>query len=291
MSFSFQLNRAVQVTAIRFHGEVGFLERQPWVVAVAKMAAEKEREFSVADVSEHLLGGSLPLAKGLIQRCLALGLCEATEAGLPVKYRLTDAGSQAAQRGVIFLPRSGNWTIWYSEDQTLEARYLLVEPWREPSALDEAGRKRHVGNSRNFISAPDWLRNLTGLELNLPLAQRNTVKIINVMEKVEDAGDGLLDLQFTVSCRPEGCESRLIGRLRQPSRKNGEKDPEPKIFQSMPHPTKHSFDECWQALLESAGMAEQWDAQARALCVSFPEDHERTACAGWNEKHYASLYS
>ena len=285
MKFTINLQRPVEVRAWRFQGEVGILQPQPWVVAVAKMAAELDGSVSTEDVSRQLLGGRFPIALGLIQQCLTLNLLEEYHADGIAKYRLTEFGRRAAERGEVFVPQPGTWTLWVTEDDMLDERLLLLEPWREPSALDEVGRNRHIGLNRDFVSAPRWLRELEGREIQLPMGEHRLVRILSILDQIEDANSGNLSVHFHLNSSAANTHVRLIGSLPQPKRKGKDQAPEPKVFDSSARKIATTFEECWQALLECEGLSEKWDAQLGALQVSFPAiDNERRTLLG--EQHF-----
>jgi hypothetical protein len=272
MSFTIQLERPVEVNALRFQGVVGILEPQPWVVAVARLTAEFQGEISAEDVSRDLLGNRLPIAQGLIQQCLTLGLLDEDRLNGNLRYRLTEFGKRAAERGEVFMPHPGTWTIWFTEDETLDEKFLLLEPWREPSALDEVGRNRRVGANRNFIRAPRWLGELEGRELKLPMGDYTAVRILSILDQVEEAGDGNLSLKFHLVSHAAGSHTHLEGHVAQPKRKDT--TPEPRLFESSARKIETNFDDCWQALLECEGLTETWDAQARSLRIPFPANEQ-----------------
>ena len=78
MKAKIELRRPVVARAWCFDGEVGVPQPRPWAVAIAKLAAGHGHPIQTEDVSNHLLGGRAPMARGLIKQCCAWGLLDAS---------------------------------------------------------------------------------------------------------------------------------------------------------------------------------------------------------------------
>jgi hypothetical protein len=274
MKATIELKRAVAVNAWRFQGDVSVLQPLPWEVAVVKTAVEQGGVISVNDVSRQLLGDRQPIARALLQRCQVFGLLTGDQTDDSKGFQLTDSGKKSAETSEVFVPQSGTWTLWMTEDPMIPDRFLLLERWREPSALDELKQERYTGVVRDFMPAPKWLREMEGKDLNVPLGKYDEVRITKILDQVEHAGDGHLSLKFCLASDPSGTHTFLEGTLRLPDRYQMEEATESKPFKSSPTAVPTSYEECWQALLESEGMTEAWDREERALKVKYPEDED-----------------
>lgn len=290
MKATIDLRRLVVARAWCFHGEVGVPQSRPWAVAIAKLATSLGRPLQAGDVSQHLLNGRIPMARGLIKQCCAWGLLEAFgEEG----WTLTDLGRQAAATNQVFIPETGTWILWATEDEVVRSRFplLLLERWIDPDAFEDT---RRSGAVRNFSPAPQWLNELAGKRVSFPLGHQNKeVHIFKVSEQMEERWDDHLSVHLHLECSPAVSNLYLAGNvtLRQAG---GDKKQGPKYekreVRSAPWPVSLPYSECWSDLMESNGLKQVWDDSRNSLRVPFPEDdHERSQRRGAKQFNYPAI--
>lgn len=293
MKATIDLRRPAVARAWCFHGEVGVPQPRPWAVAIAKLAAANGRSIQTEDVSNHLLDGRVPMARGLIKQCCAWGMLDASgDAG----FTLTELGQKAAETNKVFIPETGTWIIWTSEDEVIGGQHplLLLERWIDPDALEETGANWRAGANRKFIQAPEWLTNLVGSRASFPLGRpHQDVHFFSISEQVEERWDDHLDIHLHLECSPADSILYLAGnvKVRQPGgdKKNGPRFDTYEV-KSAPWPVSLLYAECWSVLMESQGLKQVWDDERKALRVPFPEDErERNLRRGARSFNYPTI--
>ncbi|PWU21777.1 MAG: hypothetical protein C5B50_01065 [Verrucomicrobia bacterium] len=271
MDAKIRLTRKVQLEGWHFQGEVSSLRSRPWEVAVMALAQQHSGRVTPEDISRELLNGRLPVARRLMRICEQLGLLVRDESEVDA-LRITEHGERAAQSQRVFVPQPGNWTIWQSSDPLLPSPQIRVAPWQEASALDQAGKNRGIGASRSFQEPPDFLRQLVGKELELPLGKDRIMRIDRIAESVEEADKDELIVQISLNLSP-GESSLLLETLQAPSENGTDASNHGRTWQSSAtFPANVPYQSAWLDLLETEGLQEAWDQEKQILRVSFPED-------------------
>ena len=170
------------------------------------------------------------------------------------KYVLTEEGEAALETGKVFVPEHGAWSLWVSEDCLLASPVLRVDAWEEDEdAVSESFKRRE--NGRQFEALPDWVRNVEVVDVVPPAAGDGVAVCIDELEETAEAVDADADLHLAWNV--EERHLRLQG--------NWGREP---IDSSLEAPGM-APDKVWEALLDSAGLLEDWDHRRGVLRVSF----------------------
>ena len=251
------LTRPVAVQGWRVIGQVAKAEKRKELAPILERARENDGT-NASDLADHLLfsHSRKVVAERLLRIGTAYGLLERNDG----EYTLTDGGKRAVKTEKVFVPERGAWTVWASEDPLLSSPVLGIEPWKEPSALDE-NRKRRESGEREFEPLPDWIRAACGLEISPPASEDcAAVRIENLDEEAEAVEiDASLQLIWNVRER----------QLRLHGKSNGKE-----IDSELPPPRKMT-EHVWSALLEGEGLLKDWKPDIPALTVLFRETSER----------------
>ena len=276
MTGSIVLKREVAVLGWRAIGEVARASERGELDPILRRAREAGGT-DAEDVAAHLLfadshkvvaerllriGGALGLLKEVNAAPAGAGAGGRATLGLSKeagrKYALTESGERAIETGRVFVPERGAWTLWASEDPLLASPILGVDAWHESeSALDET---RNREGQRQFVELPDWVRGVQGKEIAPPASgDGGTIRVDTLEEMAEKAEPGgSLNLIWSIG----------DNRLRLGGTWDG------RAVDSPLPPPDISSDEIWEALLESAGMSDDWDSRRRVLRVSFEDANE-----------------
>ena len=129
------LKRSVDVQCWHVKGDVGFPKRREELMAVL-LRVQENPLTDAGDIAEHLLFERLAreqVALRLLAIAEEYGLLERSRSGL----QLTSAGVEAIECEEVFVPQSGNWELWVSDDPLMESAILYIAPFSEASAYDE----------------------------------------------------------------------------------------------------------------------------------------------------------
>lgn len=254
---SILLQRTIEVRCWNVIGTIARASQRPELLPVLLRARERDRT-SAEDVAEHLFFE--PRSRRIVaQRLLHIAARYGLLAESDRSFALTPAGLAALDSGQVFVPEHGSWTIWASNDPLLGYPVLRVDPWREPTAMDDlrgADGKRAI---REFVQIPRTLRESIGTAATPPGGGGPPLRIDELDDQGEEVDPGAaLQLVWNVS---EG-KLRLEGTLRDAR------------LDAVVNAPQLASDAVWRALLESAGLWSFWDPD-RGLLVSFDEAEER----------------
>lgn len=266
------LRRTVDVRCFHIVGEVGFAQRRDELRAVCQLAAGRDGELSARVLCEQLLGGK-PEAVGLrlLVVCERMGLVEwdtKVRRGDSIA-RLTEEGHRVAEGGDVFVPERGTWTVWVAEDPLLpvEERLLRLEPFREPTALDEVmGKKDKPRVERRTVVLPEWVRDAcSGYGRPGWTEDGRAISILALEDQGEPEEQAEALVTLTLRVAPgEAPSVRLSGSIQ-----GQHADYE---LGDAPAP---AFDDVWRHCLGPS--ASDWDGRALAVRFANLSDTERNA--------------
>ena len=220
--------------------------------------AEETGGTSAEDVAEHLLGARS--RKVVAERLLRIGTSLLLlEERRDRRFVLTDVGRRALDSGRVLLPERGAWTVWASDDPLLPVPVLRVESWDEQEgAYFEARRDQE--EQRSFVSLPDWLDDVQGVEFMPSASADGIVVCIDALEENAEAVVPVasLNLEWNVT----------RGRLRLRGQWDGDT-----VDAGLEAPQVPP-SEVWDALLDGEGLKEHWDGERQALRVPFGDTTE-----------------
>jgi hypothetical protein len=253
------LQRRIAVRCWNVLGMVAKSSKRPELMPVLLRARERN-QTSAEDVAEHLFfeqRSRRVVAERLLRIAASYGLLAQNERW----FMLTDAGVAALNSEQIFVPERGSWTIWASNDPLFDYPVLRVDPWNEPTALDDVQRGRNKdGDAREFVDVPRTLREAVGRVAAPPCGGGGLLRVDEVADKAEEVEPGDdLKVVWNVGER----KMRLEGSLRG-ARLDTVLD--------APGITR---EDVWQQLLEAEGLWSSWDRTRSALRVGFEETNDR----------------
>ncbi len=222
------------------------------------LRADETGGTSAEDVAEHLL--ITRSRKVVAERLLRIGAAlKLLEERRDRRFVLSEDGRRALDSGQVFLPEQGAWTVWASHDPLLPVPVLRIESWdKQKSAVSESQREQDEEPS--FVSLPDWLGDVQGVEF-MPPASSDGVAV-----RIDDLGEKAERVDPVASLRLVWNVAR--GRLRLRGECDGET-----VDAELEAP-QVSFSEIWDALLDGEGLMEHWDDERGALTVLFEDTTE-----------------
>lgn len=249
------LSRPVDVYCFRVVGEVGFATRRDDIRAIVQLGVEQGGHLTAHDLCYHLLGGKPPeVGRRLLELCARLDLItwEKPSRNDDHVATLTEEGRNVAERGSVFVPERGTWTIWITDDPLVpyEERLLRLEPFKEPHAGAD------LKNERTIIELPEWVEDACDMEGVPSWGDGREVSNISLEAKAEEV-DPSAQLMLKLRAAPnEPTTVRLSGTV---NGKGNERE--------LPDALEMSFEEIWQACL--GRRRAEWDS--RSLAVPFSE--------------------
>ncbi len=253
------LQRRIAVRCWNVLGMVAKASKRPELMPVLVRARERH-QTSAEDIAEHLFfeqRSRRVVAERLLRIAASYGLLTQNERW----FTLTDAGIAALTSEQVFVPERGSWTIWASNDPLLDYPVLRVDPWSEPTALDDVQRGKNKDNDmREFVDVPHTLRQAVGRVAVPPGGGGNLLRIDDLADKAEEAEPGDdLKLVWSVGETKMRLEGPLGGM-----RLNSVLDA-PSIAR----------EDVLQQLLKAEGLWSRWDRTHSALFVGFGETKDR----------------
>lgn len=252
------LQRTIDVRCWNVLGMIAKSSKRPELMPVLFRARERS-QTSAEDVAEHLFfeqRSRRVVAQRLLHIAVRYGLLAENDRS----FTLTEAGAAALASEQVFVPEHGSWTICASNDPLFDSPILRVDPWNEPTALDEVRGKGKENGGREFVDVPRTLLESAGRVATPPGSGGALLRIDELDDKAEAVDpDAALRLVWNVGER----KMRLEGTLRG-ARLNTVLDA-PSI----------APEAVWQYLLESKGLWSGWDPARNALLVGFHETKDR----------------
>ena len=146
------------------------------LVAVVKRASELGDRITPKAVCNDLINRPDALAAGerILHRCANLGLLDG-------RYELTEAGHQAAEEEIVFLPEHGVYQLWFTNDSLVTQGFLGYNPRRDEKLFDEV-RNKSQKKQEPFGPTPAWTDHVLGKELT-NYGNNESVKIYSVEAK------------------------------------------------------------------------------------------------------------
>ncbi len=243
---AFTLTRSMEIHVTRFAGEVAKEEKRPELMPFLLMARDTDGITS-ASAAGHLLGareGRRQIAQRLLEQLKRSG---ALEAQGNESFKLTEAGHEALKKEAVFIAERDSWEVWHTSDPLLPHGLIQLTGYAEPKANDEVKRD---APKRDPKRPPPTLDALKCLPL-APIMGGERRRIDDLPNNVE-----LLEPR-TGTLTWEVAKKRL-------SLKVGEKSfdlPAPEL----------SHKATFEALLETAGLVNDWDAGTEVLRRSFAD--------------------
>ncbi|NOK35599.1 hypothetical protein HMI49_20570 [Corallococcus exercitus] len=252
------LKRTIEVRGFHVIGEVGFAQSRAELRAVAQLAASRAGQLSARELCEHLLG-SKPDAVGLrlLSVCEQMGLIawDLKPRGGESLARLTEEGRRVAEGGDVFVPERGAWTVWVAKDPLipLEASLLRIDPFQEPTAFDEIGRRDAPRQKRATVDLPDWVQRVCKSQGRPGWGDGRAVAMLDIEAKGEPVVESKAQVELSLCAAPHQASSlRLEGTV---DGQNSELE--------LPHAPAPGFEEVWRYCLGTR--AHDWDGERLAV--------------------------
>lgn len=243
---AFDLTRSIDIRVTRFAGEVAREEKRPEMMPFLLMA--RDHGVVTADlVAGELLGaseGRRPIARRLLEQLERSGALEAQGKG---GWTLTEAGHEALEKKTVFIAERGSWEAWHACDPLLPHGLIQLKRANERSAFEES---RSDMSKCKLASPHPTLEALKGNALG-PIMGGERQRIDELPNKVELCKPTTGTLLWEVAKR------RLTLTVDE------------KSF-DLPAPTL-SLKATFEALLKTAGLAKDWDAETEVLHRSFTD--------------------
>jgi hypothetical protein len=180
--------------------------------------------------------------------------------------RLTEEGLQASQGGDIFVPERGTWSVWVVQDPLIPEveRLLRVEPFREPTAFDEVGRKdRPREERRTTIDLPEWVQEACSVSGKLGWGDGRAISMLDIEAQGEPVD--AVETRITLILRVAPGEAPTV-------RLKGEIEGQRADYE-LEHAPAPGFDEVWRYCL--GGSAARWDGSRLAVQYDTLDESER----------------
>lgn len=198
-----------------------------------------------------------PAAERWLRMAEKLELVAETHRG---HYRLTPTGTQAHERGEVFLPEHGVWEVEVSDDPLLPHPILAIRRSNSSRSRSRNGQK--------LRPLPSALTRLTGLDTDRrivdPLLGSDTPWRVDELAVM---AEWTSEIRLALEWSPVKQTLRMAGRA------NGRD-----IDQPVRAPDVEAA-EVWHSLLEDIGLSDCWNCQTSRLRVFFEAttDQERAA--------------
>ncbi|HCL3966261.1 TPA: hypothetical protein N2B65_003933 [Pseudomonas aeruginosa] len=262
------LSRQVSIFCWHVIGEVARATQRPELLPLLQRAGVREA-IDAHDIAVHLFcePSRQAAAQRLLDIACGLGLLQplpepGAQSPRRRSYSLTELGQDALQRQQVFVPEYACWRLWASDDPLLECPVLLVEPFEEPRARQDVYSKEPPAHEK----IPAWLNQALRKTITPP-GNKEALRI-ELLEK---------------NLQPQKTEATLVATwdvdqscLQLHGNLGGTPIDTPSDAPQL------SAQAVWHGLLQSAGMLDDWDDQARALKRSFDSssDAERNSLRG-----------
>lgn len=243
---AFTLTRPIEIHVTSFAGEVAKEEKRPELLPFLLMARD-HGAITADSTAGHLLGateGRRQIARRLLEKLERSGALVAQGDG---GWKLTEAGHEALEKEAVFIAERDSWEVWHTSDPLLPHGLIQLTGYTEPKAYDEV---KHDAPKRDAKRPPSTLDALKGLPL-APIMGRERRRIDDLPNNVE-----LLDPR-TGTLTWEVAKKRLSLKVDE------------KSF-DLPAP-ELSHKATFEALLETAGLVNDWDAGTEVLHRSFAD--------------------
>lgn len=250
-----QLSRSLPIGPWHIVATVGLAAEREWEPAVLRLVFD-EGGTTATRLGEHLLSGRKPVAERLLRACVGLGLLRE---GSGDTYELTESGRSSVETGEILIPESGTWTLWFSPDPLLASPVLVLDPYQEPTTLDDQQQGKRNEARRKIVSLTEQIRAIEGQTLGVLHGKYPRARFDSVKPQAEFGSLADTRLTTAVELTPEHTVVSIRGTL-------GKQE----INLRLAEPALR-HDEAWSALLTSAGVLDHWDAEREVLRVSFDE--------------------
>jgi len=251
------LQRTIAVRCWNVIGMVAKASKRPELMPVL-LRAREHGKTDAEDVAEHLFfeqRSRRVVAQRLLHIAVRYGLLTENERS----FTLSEGGTAALRSDQVFVPEHGSWTIWTSTDPLLDYPILRIDPWREPTALDEVRGKDKENDEREFVDVPAMLSETVGRIAAPPGGDGALLRVDDFADKGEVVEpNAALRLEWNVT---EG-RMRLEGSIRGAP------------LNTVLDAKSIAPEAVWQQLLESAGLWSRWDHTRDALLVGFDETKE-----------------
>lgn len=237
---AFTLTRSIEIHVTRFAGEVAKEEKRPELMPFLLMARDHSG-VTASSAAGHLLGaseGRRQVARRLLEQ---LGRSGALEKNEKDGWKLTQVGHEAVEKEAVFIAERGSWEVWHTSDPLLPHGLIQLTEYTEPKAYDEV---KHDAPKRDAKRSPPTLDALKGLPL-APIMGGQRQRIDDLPDNVEPLESKTGTLTWEVAKK----------RLSLTVDKKSFDLPAPEL----------SHKATFEALLETAGLVNDWDAGTEVL--------------------------
>jgi len=150
-------------------------DKRPDIVAVTKRAQELGGSITPEIICKDLINRPKAISAGrnILQRCQDLDLFDD-------RGRLTEEGQRTAEEETVFMPETGTYRIWFTEDPLIPNKFITFKPVFDGSIRSDVFTNGNAKEKKNeLVNLPDWIQQCTGKEVRA-LGDGKIIKIYSM---------------------------------------------------------------------------------------------------------------